>query len=238
MAAKILLSFPMKNHGARFAHWLRNELMKHYGLADVDDVYMDRVVASMKGSQKLENTLSRTFAKPGRLDSFKFWEKNKAPVAGNAAGNKREKGVTYVMPDMRDAKFSEGKDDRPGNQIDSINIGAEWLDWDKNFLKGMKQAKVVIFCYDKEFLESKWCRQEWAQYLKEAARRPSLKGVGIDFGRGSQFFTNQPRGFTRIDMTKQVIKEFGTNIFAWEPGDYTLNLSDFMALTRAIGEIR
>lgn len=42
---KILLSFAMPNHGSTFAHWLRDRLMKHYGLFHVKAVYLDSVVA-------------------------------------------------------------------------------------------------------------------------------------------------------------------------------------------------
>jgi hypothetical protein len=42
---KILLSFAMPNHGSTFAHWLRDRLMKHYGLYHHKAVYLDSVVA-------------------------------------------------------------------------------------------------------------------------------------------------------------------------------------------------
>ncbi|MDP2034830.1 MAG: hypothetical protein Q8K29_15585 [Polaromonas sp.] len=45
MSTKILLSFAMANHGANFANWLRDRLMKQYNLYQVDAVYMDSVVA-------------------------------------------------------------------------------------------------------------------------------------------------------------------------------------------------
>jgi len=44
-STKILLSFAMPNHGSTFAHWLRDRLMKHYGLYDTKAVYLDSVVA-------------------------------------------------------------------------------------------------------------------------------------------------------------------------------------------------
>ena len=198
------MSFAMANHGARFAHWLRNELMKHYKLAGVDDVYMDCAVARMRDSQKLENTLSMTFEKGA--DGSPVLNAGGRPVPGNALGGKREVGVTYVTPDMRGARFSAGKLNLPGNQIDSINIGAGWEDWNENFTAAMRQAKVVVFCYTPEFAASEWCRKEWDQYIKEVARRPSLRGVGLDFGRGSQSFTNQPRGFTRLDINRGTCK--------------------------------
>ena len=44
-STKILLSFAMPNHGSTFAHWLRDRLMKHYGLYHHKAVYLDSVVA-------------------------------------------------------------------------------------------------------------------------------------------------------------------------------------------------
>ena len=234
MATKILMSFAMANHGARFAHWLRNELMKHYKLAGVDDVYMDCAVARMRDSQKLENTLSMTSEK--NVDGWPVLNDGR-PVPGNALGEKREVGVTYVMPDMRGAQFSANKPHLPGHQKDSINIGAGWVNWNENFKAAMTQAAVVVFCYTPEFAASEWCRKEWAQYMEETTRRPSLRGVGLDFGGGSQFFNNQPRGFKRLALNKQVHAGGGKNIFAWEAGDYTLSSSDFAKLTGAIGRL-
>lgn len=45
MKTEILLSFAMANHGAAFANWLRDKLMKHYGLYHTEAVYVDSVVA-------------------------------------------------------------------------------------------------------------------------------------------------------------------------------------------------
>ncbi|MGO1540858.1 MAG: hypothetical protein ACTHXB_04385 [Luteimonas sp.] len=43
------MSFAMANHGSTFSHWLRNELMKTYGLYSVDSVYVDSIVARSIG---------------------------------------------------------------------------------------------------------------------------------------------------------------------------------------------
>lgn len=45
MPTEILMSFAMANHGAAFANWLRDKLMKHYSLYHIEAVYVDSVVA-------------------------------------------------------------------------------------------------------------------------------------------------------------------------------------------------
>jgi hypothetical protein len=45
MKCKILMSFAMANHGSTFAHWLRNELMRQFGLYELEAVYVDSIVA-------------------------------------------------------------------------------------------------------------------------------------------------------------------------------------------------
>lgn len=235
MTTKILMSFAMANHGARFAHWLRNELMKHYELADVDDVYMDCAVARMRQTQVLENSVSATFERDAQGAPVVNAAGNQ--VVGNAQGQARAVGVTYVMPDMRFAEFSAGRERIPGNQQDSINIGASWLDWNQHFTTAMGQATVVVFCYTPEFAASQWCLQEWNQYIDQVAVRPALRGVGLDFGGRTPFFVNQPEGFIRLCVQKKVTVLPGTNIFAWEPGDYTLSDSDLELLTDVIGGV-
>lgn len=42
-ATKILLSFAMDNHGAGFAYWLRDRLMKRLNYFSMNAVYMDCV---------------------------------------------------------------------------------------------------------------------------------------------------------------------------------------------------
>ena len=45
LTTRILMSFAMIDGGAMFAQWLRNRLMKHYGLYSTDSVYVDFVSA-------------------------------------------------------------------------------------------------------------------------------------------------------------------------------------------------
>ncbi len=55
----------MANHGSNFAHWLRDKLMKHYNLFEVDSVYLDSVVmrsGQTEHSTKFEYNLVK---KPG-----------------------------------------------------------------------------------------------------------------------------------------------------------------------------
>ncbi len=80
MKTYILTSFAMANHGANFAHWLRDRLMKHYQLNHVNAVYVDSVVA------RSGNTLHAM--------SFDM-------------GAQAPNGVARVFPDMRPHMKSE-----------------------------------------------------------------------------------------------------------------------------------
>ena len=46
---RIIISFAVANHGANFAHWLRNQLMLHYKLAGTTTVYLDSVACRDSG---------------------------------------------------------------------------------------------------------------------------------------------------------------------------------------------
>ncbi|HEY5315477.1 MAG TPA: hypothetical protein VIK18_23300, partial [Pirellulales bacterium] len=60
---RIILSFAMANHGSAFGHWLRNQLMLHYGLFGVKSVYLDSVVCRSSG----EMTHGEAELKAGKL---------------------------------------------------------------------------------------------------------------------------------------------------------------------------
>lgn len=80
-ATKILLSFAMDNHGAAFAYWLRDKLMKRLNYFSMNAVYMDCI--SSRGKKTFHTT--------------EF-----IPMEN------RVKGLTYVMPDTRDKFHSQG----------------------------------------------------------------------------------------------------------------------------------
>jgi hypothetical protein len=67
MNTEILMSFAMAHGGAAFANWLRDKLMKHYGLAHLEAVYVDSVVsradpAAVISSDKRPEIVSQTGA--------------------------------------------------------------------------------------------------------------------------------------------------------------------------------
>lgn len=80
--SRILLSFAMDNHGAAFAYWLRDRLMKTYGWYARNAVYMDCVA-----SRGLHTKHA------GTMDDF---------------GKTKLEGWTYVAPDTRDKFKSQG----------------------------------------------------------------------------------------------------------------------------------
>lgn len=78
---RILLSFAMDGHGANFAYWLRDRLMKKYGFFAPNAVYMDCIASRGRSSVH-----SATFV----------------------PDDQRQAGTTYVFPDERDKFKSQG----------------------------------------------------------------------------------------------------------------------------------
>ena len=64
MKTEILLSFAMANHGAAFATWLRDKLMKHYSLYHVEAVYVDSVVARTNPAAVIERDMRAHMRSP------------------------------------------------------------------------------------------------------------------------------------------------------------------------------
>lgn len=57
MKTEILMSFAMANHGAAFANWLRDKLMKNYSYYHPEAVYVDSVVARANPAAKIRPDL-------------------------------------------------------------------------------------------------------------------------------------------------------------------------------------
>jgi hypothetical protein len=59
--------------------------------------------------------------------------------------------------------------------VDSLEGGERWLD---HILRQLKQSKILLACVSPAYLESDFCRQEFAEYLKCETGR-GLSGSGI-----------------------------------------------------------
>ncbi len=89
MTCRILMSFAMENHGSAFAHWLRDRLMKTYGLYAVDEVYVDSIVSrSIAGEVNLA------------LDTR---DHMKSPTGASPIGARRDDWNTLYTTAMRAA---------------------------------------------------------------------------------------------------------------------------------------
>jgi hypothetical protein len=142
VTAHVLLSFAMANHGANFANWLRDRLMKKYALYEVDAVYLDSVVARSGVTIHAEYVQGRDPDKPTKpTDQWKV----KLPEAASLA---KPRTTAVVQPDLRPHMISA---------TGAFPIGAMREDWNDLYVKAMSEASVMLFVLTTEYGQSQWC---------------------------------------------------------------------------------
>lgn len=106
-------------------------------------------------------------------------------------------GITYVAPDERHVK-AEG----------FVTVGAMNSGWNEAYTTAMSQASVMLFLMSPDYVASRWCVQEWAQFLEECGRRSAdnpLFGLVIcfnDVGVSEHGTAATPLVFDRGTMDK------------------------------------
>lgn len=232
----ILMSFPMRDHGAHFAQWLRGRLMSYYGLASVRSVYCDVVASRHSGAQVHLN------ADPGWWDNSQNTKigqhrhnANMQQAYGKIVQAYQEMGTTVVAPDYRPSMMESG----------STASGAMAKDWNFNFLEAMAQAKVMLFIINADYTSSAHCVREWKQFRNEHKRRqvagqPPLRGVVLRFSGASL-----PVGMDYTGMEVLAVnRAHGGDVLGRQTtGDqaahnaYSLSEADFQSLVRTIGKL-
>ncbi len=145
---KILLSFAMANHGANFANWLRDRLMKSYNFYNVKAVYVDSVVS--RSGDTIHSMGNAKVVNGGGGNQTIVENKSPRPPP------KPPSGVATVTPDIRAHMKSE---------TGAISIGAMRDDWNVLYKTAMSQASVMLFVYTSEYNNSIWCMKEWGSSI-------------------------------------------------------------------------
>jgi len=219
---KVLLSFAMANHGANFAIWLRDRLMKSYNFYSVKAVYVDSVVS--RSGDTIHSMGSAKIVNGGTANQTIVENKNPAPFPKPASG------VATVTPDIRAHMKS---------QTGAISIGAMRDDWNVLYKTAMSQAKVMLFVYTSEYNNSIWCMKEWGQFhmengLRRKRNQAPLRGVLLEFTDGGNLIGINQTNVTRLTVSKL---DGGCKDLAWDKGDFILSDSDMKKLTNAIGSL-
>jgi hypothetical protein len=233
-ATQILLSFPMADHGANFSYWLRVRLMRRYGWAHPNSVYMDCIASRQHKTVHLQPSVQ-------------------VASAGNSASNtnhsipaaNRVKGVTIAQYDPRPHFDAQGY--HP--------IGAANSEWNEAYMRAMAEAAVMIMVAIPAYLRSEWCLKEWGQYMDENRRRArtgrkAMTGIGIVFNQDTLEVSALKQqaaaagGFKDPDkrvINLDTVEWFQTNKFygsrtdgLWHPKDFGLSegeLARFFRLT-------
>lgn len=230
---RILLSFPMVSHGGNFAHWLRDRLMKHYGLYATNAVYCDCV--SSRAGKALHVSKSGAHGIIGRSDADKAltsYDKDdprERAVQLNFLQKFASKhlGYSVVSADTRQ-RF-----DRQGY----APIGAASAAWNQNFLAAMRSARAMVFVLTTDFAESPWCMKEWKQFHDENKRRGGagkLRGVALNFLGQQNFAGADQTGIKMLPVTRQ----HGIGGLLWHKDDFGISETDFRHLVNAIGPLK
>lgn len=139
--------------------------------------------------------------------------------------------VANISPDHRPhMKSSTG----------AFPIGATRSDWNEWYREAMSAAKVMVFIYTNEFVDSQWCRQELIQFHKENTlrqinKKPLLRGIFLELDPVSRpnLYVQQAH-ITRVKASKVNGKNRG---LSWDNDNYTISLKAFYALVSAIGSV-
>jgi hypothetical protein len=213
----------MANHGANFANWLRDKIMKRYALYEVDAVYLDSVVArsgSRVHAERIEGRDPFEATKPNQ--SWKTVLPSGAPL--------RPASTALVEPDLRSHMISP---------TGAFPIGAKRDDWNVLYLKAMSEAKVMLFVLTTEYGNSSWCRKEFGQFFGECERRGKnakrpLHGIALNFDHidlKAGLGACHPERIRVLDVTKTDGECKG---LAWDKGDYILDNQDLARLFNAM----
>lgn len=241
---RIIISFAMANHGANFAHWLRNKLMLEYKLAGTTTVYLDSVTCRDAGAEipklyfkrnpnydknrdKPDQQFIPNYEGPPKVPKTVAEAKSMgSPTYIDKADGQEKVLYTSVMPDMR-----EDRQTADGGRA----IGAMLGTWNKLFKAAMAEADVMVFCYTEEWRESKNCMKEWGQFQKlnskrAAEQKPPLRAIVLDFtSRDKPAIISGPN-VTRLEVDKQPQ-------FIADRDDYVIRADDLTNLFRMIGPL-
>jgi hypothetical protein len=218
---KILLSFAMANHGANFANWLRDRLMKSYNFYTVKAVYVDSVVA--RSGDTIHSMGTAKIVNGGTANQTIIDTNGPRPPSPPP-------GVASVTPDTRAHMKSE---------TGAIPIGAMREDWNALYKIALSQASVMLFVYTPEYNNSIWCMKEWGQFhmengLRRGRKQAPLRGIILEFTDGGALVGINQTNVTRLTVSKL---DGGCKGLAWDKGDFILGDSDMKKLTNAIGAL-
>jgi hypothetical protein len=158
MSTKVIFSFSMAGMGLPFCSWLRDQINKERGYGSVDSVYIDNIA--------MRELASTTLTPDNRF--------NTPPSPNTLIG-----AIHQANPDLRQVAVN-------ALQRDPFiaYTGAKNPDWKKFFLQAMSEAHTMVFCLTEAWFDSRWCLEEWSQFVRESKGRPSnhlLKGVALAF---------------------------------------------------------
>ncbi len=238
---RILLSFPMMNHGGNFAHWLRWRLMNHYGFSAPDAVYCD-CVSSRSGrtihvnkqhtdpttrkTETAHSVISRSDAdKAASTYDQNSWRENSNPGLNRVQSFLYNRlGYSVVSPDVRQRHDAQGY----------APIGAMNKAWDSRFQHAMETATGMVFVLTADYVESKWCMQEIAQFHKENAKRKAgnkIRAAALRFVDTARLASADMTGITVLPVTK--VPSPGGML--WHKDDFAIGDGDFDKLVEVLG---
>jgi hypothetical protein len=217
---RIVLSFAMRNHGANFAHWLRQKLMHHYGLYGTSSVYLDSVVA---------RDAPLTFHGDGML----------ATVGAKITG------APQVLVDTRPEVMSEMGSRPIGARRPDWNAAFQnaMMEADVMVMVLTNEYESSKYCTLErgQFSEN--------NDIRVKKRIPALRGVGLTFPSTDKLRSMQSN-ITYVEAKKvtivtgkalmgKVLTELQSapDGSAYESGDFIIDETDFTKLTQEIGPL-
>ena len=208
----ILLSFPMVNHGGLFAHWLRDKLMKHYGLYSVNAVYCDCVASRHLPSFHVQSGATYTTEQQQAYDG----------------------GASAISLDTRDQWKNHGY-----NPIGARN--KDW-DGNFKKAMSQSKAMVFMLTDDyiaSQWCLQEW-NQFHDENRARAGKRPLLKGVVLDFV-GSASLKGQNQSHITVMPVSKVYGLGGllwqTKAINGKEAAYGIGEGDFAKLVEAMGKV-
>jgi len=212
--ARIVLSFAMANHGANFAYWLRDKLMKRLNYYSPNAVYLDCIAA--------------------RLQTTQHYAAGMAPASGDQV-----RGITYVSPDTRPHLKSQGY-----MPIGASNVAWEAAFDDAVSQAAAMILVVTSEYLQSQWCMLEWRKCEEENQRRRGVGKAPLRGVALVFPPSTQGQPGGTQGGATNGMPANnsqdiqqiaVTKVYGRGGLLWHPEDYAISEAAFDRVVIAAG---